>query len=181
MGPKTSKPNDTTSRPSGLSFFEVLEKQIRTELREELAREATALRTEFDPNSARAGAFESWMASHTERIVFKSQTARSVYGSPRPRARSSRKAQRHVQRDLTLEEVVALETLNRYSGKLLNETFDEARLKTAWRKAAFNTHPDRASMDNEDAQANAAHVFQEVTLAYQILEAALTAPHPAAA
>lgn len=177
MGPKTNKSEKPSygKSPNAASFFDVLESQIRKELREELEREAKTLRSEFDPNQARAGQFQTWMAAHTEKVVFTARSAKDVYGTPRPRPRT--KTQPRMTRTLSVEEAIALELLNRYSGSALTESFSESDLKAAWRKAAFETHPDRAAAD---LQAQAASLFNEIGLAYTLLKAGLT-PSTAAA
>jgi hypothetical protein len=176
------------------SFFEVLEEQMRTEIRAELEREFAAKQMSTKPVNgeifradAKAGQFQTWVAAHIEKTYFTPST-KKAYGSPTPKtARSQTRAEQKTTasprpaRELTLEQLVSLELVRRHSGVFIEENFTESELKGAWRKAALKTHPDRFENADQITQARAAALFRELTGAYECLQAVVGASAPTAA
>ena len=169
------------------SFIEVLEDKMRNQLRDQIRREienefATAHRTasEIDLQAARAGRFETWLATNVETTVFANKfSAKRAYGSaPQKSAPKFTKQTRQTRqtssaRKLTLEQSVSLELLRRHAGVEIREDFSELELKGAWRKAALKSHPDRVATSDIIAQTKAAALFTELTTAYEMLQTAL--------
>ena len=162
------------------SFIEVLEDQVRKQLRDQIRREielefAQANRTasEIDLQAARAGRFETWLASNVETTVFANKfSAKRAYGSaPKKTAQQTRPTA--YARTLTLEQSVSLELLRRHAGVEIGDNFSELELKGAWRKAALKSHPDRVATSDIITQTKAAALFTELTTAYEMLQAAL--------
>ena len=173
------------------SFIEVLEDQMRNQMRNQIRREienefaaAKSAASEIDLQAARAGRFESWLASNVETTVFASRfSAKRAYGSaPKKSAPKSTNQTRQTSsaRKLTLEQSVSLELLRRHAGVEIGENFSELELKGAWRKAALKSHPDRVATGDIIEQTKAAALFTELTTAYEMLQAALEITHLAA-
>jgi hypothetical protein len=172
----------------GKSFVEVLEEQIRHDLRSEIEAE---VRAEFARNNETtgpvratgpadlAGRFESLLASRVGRTVFsKVSTARRAYGSPK-KARPTPAAAPETPRQTaftepmftatTVEQLCAIEMIKRHGGTRLGSTFTMKELKTSWRKAALATHPDRFIGADEITRMRAAAMFRELAESYELL------------
>ena len=175
------------------TFFEVLEEQIRSELRSEIEAEIhSQLRAKLgqvgqDAGTVKAatgdltGRLESWLATRLETTVFASRAAGAkAYGaSPAKAGKTSAqpvqaltgqtpsKAQDQYKPE-SIADLCAAELLRRYGGKL-GEEFTEGQLKTAWRKAALQTHPDRFAQSDAITQARMAIAFRELCNAYEQL------------
>ena len=160
------------------SFFEVLEEQMRNEIRAELEREFTAKQKASKPvdlAEAKAGQFQTWIASHVEKTYF-TPSAKKAYGSTArkgqeaPRASAAPRSQTRPSRELTLEQILSLELVRRHSGVFLEENFNESELKSAWRRAALKSHPDRFEGADQITQARATALFRELSKAYECLQ-----------
>jgi hypothetical protein len=172
------------------SFIEILEQEIRKDLREEIENQ---VRKEMQAGKRQtphvSESWETWLVSNVEKAFFsRSQEARRVYSgatkTPRSPKESKSKvdpidAQSDIQSDEHLEvrrsashfeEACALEILRRNSGVVIPDAFTRAELKGAWRKAALKSHPDRFSQADQGAQAHAAALFRELAHAYELLE-----------
>ncbi len=162
------------------SFLEVLEDQMREQIRSELMKELEekfrmTRPTPIDTEAAKAGRFETWLASHVGKTVFSTEaSAKRAYAS-QPRAKMKQEpaptlGEEPRARALTMEELIALELLRRHSGVTIPEPFTELQLKGAWRKAALKTHPDRLADADAITQAKAAALFRELAAAYDLLQ-----------
>jgi hypothetical protein len=187
------------------SFFEVLEQQIRTDLRAEIEAE---VRDQYARQAAKRPAgteaaqarLNIWMASATEHKIHAQRTsghkAYSSGNSSQAKAASHKKSASHDSPNLKItkpesqqipanevkrkveqpELLVSLELLNRYSGGVLNESFTRTDLNRAWRKAAFATHPDRFGQSDLISQTRAKALFCELAKAFDSLEALFNQP-----
>jgi hypothetical protein len=167
------------------SFIEVLEEQIRTDLRREIEAEVRAemkssasAPTESSPAAeAMAGRFEVWLATHVGRTSFARKATYAKSGT-RPMAREAAPApaapvaplEPARVRATTVEEICALELLLRHSGSRLETEFTEAQLKSVWRRAALKSHPDRFVAQEALVQLQKAALFRELASAYETLE-----------
>lgn len=173
------------------SFIEVLEEQIRLDLRKEIEAEVRASFAKEMANEARGPEpqttapsspkerLDGWLSVHLKRFSFQHQAASSPYprrtppptpqGSKSPETSPPQQASPPRSQAQTFEELCALELLRRHSGGKLPECFSEAELKSAWRHAALKTHPDRHIGENHSVQAQAAALFRELQLAYTVL------------
>jgi hypothetical protein len=175
------------------SFIEILEQEIRKDLREEIENQ---VRKEMQAGKRQtphvSESWETWLVSNVEKAFFsRSQEARRVYSGATPPPRSAKKPKPKVD-DLNLrpdehrtavrfEEACAVELLCRHSGITIPEAFTRAELKSAWRKAALKSHPDRFSQADQAAQAHAAALFRELAHAYELLENLFSQENEAAA
>lgn len=172
------------------SFIEVLEEQIRTDLRREVEAEVRAemeakAKSSTGPGSRRsafkAESLETWLATHVSRSSF---AKRAAYAKPSPaettkasapvenaRPDSTEDVTTRVQtaRATSAEELCALELLVRNSGAKLRPEFTEAELKSVWRRAALKTHPDRFCGEERIIQVQKAALFRELASAYDTL------------
>ena len=167
------------------SFIEVLEAEIRADLRKEIEAEVQARygRTpgvicEQAPSAAvhAAGRLETWLASHVGPITFaRTAGARKVYGAPAKCAAAILPMSPKIEVDscfftvTTATEFFAVEILNRQSPLKLTPTFTEENLKSVWRKAALKTHPDRFTGADEITQTRMTVLFRELVEAYETL------------
>lgn len=194
------------SARSSKSFIEVLEDEIRADIRREVESElATRFATAAPAGAAApsaalhaAGRLETWLASHIGPITFKSP--RSAYGAtasrssaaraphapaphaPAPRgpgaARAVPAAEAPRFTALTSADAIAYELLNRAAALPTSFTADE--LKSAWRKAALKTHPDRFVGQDLITITRMTAAFRELAQAYEQLHALTEAPLSAA-
>lgn len=141
---------------------------------------------------------ETWLASHVQRPAFASnarasQTYHAGYAGSkanRPRTEAQNEAAAHtdhknptvkesrtepVYEVKTVEELCALELLRRHGAQVDNR-FTASELKTAWRKAALKTHPDRFMTSDAATQAKMAATFREISEAYDRLQSAFDTP-----
>lgn len=174
------------------SFIEVLENEIRADLRKEIEAElmlryagvagpTTNGSTERAPSAAvhAAGRLETWLASHVGPITFK--TGRGYGPSPKPRSTTASVTAAHTSPSAikatssptftakTAAELFALEILNAQSPTALAVTFTETELRAVWRKAALKTHPDRFASADEITQLRMTVLFRELADAYEAL------------
>jgi DnaJ domain len=189
------------------SFIEVLEAEIRADLRKEIeaevlarfgqASQPTHQGSKTSPAGSQAvhaaGRLETWLATNMGRTTFARPQAFRSYGSA-PKAASgstahaTSKAQAQTAEHAgfaqkaspasadvtrrtaaTPEELCALELFNRISGSKLGTSFTEDEIKTAWRKAALKTHPDRFASEDQITQARMSAIFRELCEAYELL------------
>lgn len=167
--------------PQTKSFIEVLEDEIRADLRRELESELAQRKTaEHFKASHAAGQFELWMASHVGPVTFKTKKTYPAGASKKqPKAASLDDETKAFQKPLssseprfqaqTTAEHIAVELLSRSAGQTLGALFTEAELKSVWRKAAMKTHPDRFSQADLLEQTRATAHFRELASAYEIL------------
>ncbi len=177
---------------SSKSFIEVLEAEIRADLRKEIEAEvqsrygvAPGSRTspyEVAPSAAvhAAGRLETWLASHVGPITF-ARSSRTAYGSsakrstPAPESVLSKPAAQPNASTVvrfsasTAAELFAIEILNRQSPTPLASAFTEDELKAVWRKAALKTHPDRFAGADQITQTRMTVLFRELAEAYETL------------
>lgn len=170
------------------SFIEILEDQIRSDLRKEIEAEVRAeLAKEKDKDPINETApdptenLAARLSTQMKRFTFK---VRNAGAYPRSRQKQAARTTPPAQkislnqprpekrvRAQTLEALCAFELLRRHSGGSLPENFTEAELKSAWRHAALKTHPDRHLGADASAQAETAALFRELQSAYSILSA----------
>lgn len=164
-------------------FYEVLEEQIRADLRKEIEAEVRARLNEELPkdpqSSAKTSAFErleTWLASHLTRPTFSHQTTRAyrTYASRShqqtpPKSEPSSQQHETVYEARSVEEICAIELLRRHGARLENR-FTATELKTAWRRAALKTHPDRFTTSDAVTQTRMAAIFRELCAAYELLQ-----------
>ena len=180
------------------TFFEVLEEQIRSELRSEIEAEIhSQLRAKLgqvapagqetgtvrQASSDLTGRLETWLATRLETTVFASRAAGAKAYGGQPKAGKTGATSAQPVRALTgqtpakaqdlfkpeaIADLCAAELLRRYGGRL-GEEFSEGQLKTAWRKAALQTHPDRFAQSDAITQARMAIAFRELCNAYEQL------------
>jgi hypothetical protein len=171
------------------SFIEVLEDEIRTDLRKEIEAEMTGRNGERAPSAAvhAAGRLETWLASHVGPVTFKT-AKKNAYGAPKARAKAPVAAIHAISASsprvftaTTPAELFALELLNRQSPIALNISFTEDELKSVWRKAALKTHPDRFAAADQITQTRMTVLFRELATAYEILLALTESPATKAA
>ncbi|RYZ66999.1 MAG: hypothetical protein EOP05_18340, partial [Proteobacteria bacterium] len=79
------------------------------------------------------------------------------------------------------EQLCAIAILSRESGFTLESSFTEDQLKSAWRKAAMKTHPDRFAAEDQFKQIRMAAIFRELCEAYDLLSTAVAAASSAKA
>ena len=174
------------------SFIEVLEEQIREDLRDELRAELREeLRAELldhrspgpktKDHPAPGELSETWLAANVSKSFFR--RAKIATSSYRKAATAAPKAEPHAKQEsperrptepvrmraITSEELFALELLERTCGGKLPSCFSEAQLKTAWRRAALNTHPDRHTAADRETQKQMGETFAQIALAYDTL------------
>lgn len=169
------------------SFMEILEEQIRADLRSEIEAEVRAsLAKSTEPELARParafGATETWLAANVAKSFFAQRgVGRKAYPPPPPRVREQTQERARTERNRkssagprrsakSVEELCALELLNRHSGLSLPLEFDSSQLKGAWRKAALKTHPDRFAETDAVTTAQMNVLFTEITRAFELLE-----------
>ncbi len=169
----------TTARTK--SFIEVLEAEIRADLRKEMQSEVQFRTQASAPSQGlhAAGRLESWLASHVGPITFaKPLAARKMYGSVNVKAApkataaaaaSKTRSEKPVFTASTVEEMIAVEMLTRYSSITLATSFTEDELKSVWRKAALKTHPDRFAGEDQITQMRMTVLFRELAEAYACL------------
>ena len=177
------------------SFFEVLEDQIRTDLRREIEAEVRA-EQERHANlqqrvraEAEAGRLATWLATHTGAFSFArrspyaantvkrgaTQETASLADSPAgslaipPVAPPTMAPKEPTVVLTTVEDLCALELIARNGGKKLATTLTESELKAAWRRAALKTHPDRFTGSDTLVQMRQAALFREIASAYETL------------
>lgn len=80
-----------------------------------------------------------------------------------------------------VENLIAAELIRRHSGCQFGETLSRSELKSAWRKAALKTHPDRFCQADPTTQARMNLVFSELTKAYDQLLALFKKESPLSA
>ncbi|MES2854376.1 MAG: J domain-containing protein [Bdellovibrionota bacterium] len=186
------------------SFIEVLEEQIRNDLRKDIRSEVEAeVRAEFGrkENPARAtgpvdmaGRLESLLATRVGKSIFsKAGLGKQAYAS---KMKTKPSTQEPVQKTTTaaplskeprftaktVEQLCAIEMIKRHSVLSLGSTFTVKELKSAWRKAAMATHPDRFASSDEITKMRATVAFRELAEAYELLivELAIETPQAAA-
>lgn len=186
------------------SFIQLLEDEIRNDLRREIEAEVmkrygpglgqdTSTDTSAQaPSQAvhAAGRLETWLASNMGRTVFsraqagsRSYNVKTANGSAAKATTESAPTQAtsRVQTNGTVfrftattsEQLVAAQLLARHAQKTLSETFSADELKTVWRKAALQTHPDRFAGEDQITQVRMAAIFRELCDAYELLVTAL--------
>jgi hypothetical protein len=147
------------------------------------------------------GRLETWLVSHVEKTHFsRGEFGRRAYGNNANRrdARNARSVPRpmpaltkpsdskkkteaaprppssadHIVRyeARTLEELCLVELLRRH-GAEIGDSFTTQELKTAWRKVALKTHPDRFTQADPVTQKLMAEQFRAITEAYGDLAA----------
>ena len=180
----------------GKSFFEVLEEQIRNELREEIRKELASEQhggprrpsPETAVASGAMGRLETWLSTRLAPQRFARQgDARRAYGTPAGRkpvseTRHSTPIALTGERRFhasSSEEHLALELLRKYGEPRLTNEFTLTEIKSAWRRAALKTHPDRFSQADVITQARQGALFRELCDAYEILTAACETPQAA--
>jgi hypothetical protein len=169
------------------SFIEILEGQIREDLREEIRAELEAEmrigKPSGTPERAKASTpgeiSETWLAANVSKSFFqRTKTATNFYrqaAEPTPRiekpaaAAPEPKRQGPTQRAVTTEEIVAVELIERASNAKLGHVFSEVMLKSAWRKAALRTHPDRHTTSDRETQKRMSDTFAQLAVAYDTL------------
>jgi hypothetical protein len=166
------------------SFIEILEDEIRADLKRELRSEIQAeLQAELDGHTTRprargpqnphaihaAGRLETWLASHVGPITFK--TNRKPYGASAGATARTRSAP-VIHTAETTEETLAIELLSRHAGRRLDTRYTADELKSVWRKAALKTHPDRFAGADHATVLRATALFRELAAAYELLSAA---------
>lgn len=184
------------------SFIEVLEAEIRNDLRQEI--EAEVLNRYGLAGTAKgpaaeqvgsaavhaAGRLETWLASNIGRTTFnRNQAAARSYNvkpaarpatfSSTPSAKSETASKAKTASPMftaeTAEQLCAIAILSRESGIELAASFSEDQLKSAWRKAALKTHPDRFASEDQFKQMRMAAIFRELCEAYDLLATAFAA------
>jgi hypothetical protein len=149
------------------SFIEILEDEIRHDLKREMREELERAQAPRNPQAIHAaGRLETWLASHVGPITFK--TNRQPYGAP-PKRAASLPPPPAVHAAETTEEMLALALLSRHSGRALNAQYTHDELKTVWRKAALKTHPDRFVGSDQVTIMRATCLFRELAAAYELL------------
>lgn len=178
------------------SFLDILSKQIRADLRDDLrddlrkelrAELEAEIRTEVElknghrpPQPLPTIDIESWLLTRASKSHFpRTGSARTAYdlhpGCPtrptfaRPTAAEETRQVRVAAR--TPADTVALEILARSAqdDDIDPNAFSEAELKSLWRKAALNTHPDRHTYAGARTQAQMSETFAQITEAYNSL------------
>ena len=170
--------------PTAKSFIEVLEEQIRQDLRAEVEAEVRAEFTKSQGPAAKTsptassdlvGRFESILASRVGQTVFsKVGLGKQAYGTkpaPAPKAQPQPAAPTTEPSFTakTVEQLCAIEMIKRHSDARLGTTFTFRELKSAWRKAALGTHPDRFAGADEITRMRATVTFRELVEAYELL------------
>ena len=189
------------------SFIEVLEAEIRNDLRQEIEAEVLSRYGIKAEGSAQgpvadqvgsaavhaAGRLETWLASNMGRTTFNRNqaAARSYNVKPAAAAKASSTKESAPKTAApkasptftaeTAEQLCAIAILSRESGFTLESSFTEDQLKSAWRKAAMKTHPDRFANEDQFKQMRMAAIFRELCEAYDLLSTAVAAAFSAKA
>lgn len=158
------------------SFIEVLEDKIRADLREEIEAEFQARREEkpsvnqtaAHPANTKAWT-ETWLAANSKRFSFARNGYRAGRKPQGPGNTAPKKPEAPRRRAETSEAVGAVAILERQTRQQLPELFSMDDVKSIWRKAALNSHPDRFMQAGPDAEARAAALFRDSQSAYEIL------------
>jgi hypothetical protein len=187
------------------SFIEILEEQIRTDLRREIEAE---VRSEFEAKTQGSSANSKkgqagpatenmipteWLLHRLGKTFFNaSTTAQKTYqrayqakgvtqaAQPAPQAKEAaqtpaRSTEPTRYTPTTLQEICALELIRRTSGVSIGDSYTEMELKTAWRKAARKTHPDLFAQADQITQMRMSVLFRELAEAFEHLLAAFEA------
>lgn len=164
------------------SFFEVLEAQIRTDLRQEIEAEVRAEMKRQDaskagptPTIGLADRLETWLVTNvTPSFVARRSTYSKKTSSPKPEqpAPPTKPVRSETIVQLTtVRELCALELLSRHAGmKLQTNELSESQFKSMWRRAALKTHPDRFTGEDALVQVQKTALFRELCEAYECLE-----------
>ncbi|RYZ72472.1 MAG: hypothetical protein EOP05_10965, partial [Proteobacteria bacterium] len=193
------------------SFIEVLEAEIRNDLRQEIEAEVlsrygikaegSALGPVADQVGSAAihaaGRLETWLASNMGRTTFNRNQAAARSYNVKPAAASKATTTATSTKESapktaapkasplfnaeTAEQLCAIAILSRESGFTLESSFTEDQLKSAWRKAAMKTHPDRFAAEDQFKQMRMAAIFRELCEAYDLLSTAVAAASSAKA
>ena len=188
------------------SFIEVLEEQIRTDLRREIEAEVRSeIQKERRQQTSGATKTQDRAAFHSEPIMptewllhslgktffGSSTTAQKTYQKAYQAKATTQAAQQASQTKspspaqpqepqryspTTLEEICALELIRRTSGVSIADPYTESELKAAWRKAARKTHPDLFAQGDQVTQMRMSVLFRELAEAFEHLMAAFEAP-----
>jgi hypothetical protein len=157
-------------------FIEILEEQIRKQLREEVYDELCSKFAQ-KPVSTQGEIATTWLTLNAQKTVFsRRQAAHQAYQGPRHQHQSAlndRLSRRQNRLDewlniTTPEGFVALELLHRHSGSPYceMERVRTSELKSLWRRAALRVHPDRHMNSDQEQQRRMATLFQQLTDAY---------------
>ena len=165
-------------------FYEILVDEIEAQVRADVAQSGGSSRPETQPGvhqpSPRASfineRLEAWLATHVERVIpGRGRSPRQAYGIKKSSSRSQKQAAPEPAtieirvRASGAEALCAVELLGRTSGIKLQDTFSESELKTAWRRAALQSHPDRFTGADPALQTRQTELFRELALAYDLL------------
>lgn len=181
---------------AGKLFYEILEEQLRAEIRKELEAEIRAglesgsqAGPTVDPTEAlkregAAGRIETWLATHVKQSTFAAsrpgfRSYRIKTARPQPKAEPAVEPRAALQaasraearfQATSVEDLCRLELLRR-NGARIEDAFTVQDLKTAWRKAALKTHPDRFAQADHGTQLRMSALFRELAEAYDQLSA----------
>lgn len=152
---------------SSKSFFDILEEQIRREIRAEM--QAEYQHTKSQKPAAPARPIELWLISHLEKMsVPKSKAAGANYYRSAAQSQPKKKAEPPSLRPAGVAENAALELFRREGG-LLQEKPNAAELKSAFRSLALKLHPDRHAHRSPQEQAAFAVRFRAIVECYETL------------
>jgi hypothetical protein len=178
---------------AGKTFIDVLEAQIRADLRAEIEAEVRAKlgyephETQFARPSGHVNSagdrLATWLATHIEKTTFvPGPRARREYGAQqepkkgtstgafKPSYSAPKAAPAEPRITVALvEDICRLELLRRH-GAHIGDSFTRAELKSAWRKAALKTHPDRFAQADQKTQIRMAATFREIKAVFTELE-----------
>lgn len=189
-----------------MSFVEILREEIEKELRSEIRKELEAeLKSSTNPTHSPSQTaphphayFETWLAANATQATFNSAPkAKAAYGSSKRREQPTQETAKQTAQDFPREQketaevvfslsqpedICAAELLARHSGVDLSK-LTEGKLKTAWRKAALKTHPDRYTDADQLTQSRMSAQFRSLSEAYGRLMCSIRsqAPHNQAA
>ena len=174
------------------TFISILQDEIRRDVRAEIEAELREVGERPDlklfEKTAERERLEIWLATRVARVGGKANKSRDKIhpystqnGPPRPfekpfekpfKKPTAKQSPQEPQMTVsTTQQHWAVEILRRNGGELCF-AFTKQQLKTAWRKAAFNTHPDRFSSADVVTQEAMRSAFEEIVIAYEILECA---------
>lgn len=185
---------------AGKLFYEILEEQLRSELRKELEAEIraelearprtspTADQSELLKHEGARGRIETWLATNVKQTTFAArrpgfQGYRIETARPKAQYVAQPKAEKEPELKIepryqatSIEDLCRLELLRR-NGARIADAFTEHELKTAWRKAALKTHPDRFAQADHATQLRMSALFRELAEAYDVLSMRLASAH----
>ncbi len=165
------------------SFLDILEEQIRAEVRKELEQEldfqtpqapgSRGTSVETNLTDTQVLQMDLWLSSHLDHSRLSgSVRGQSAYRPLKPvQPEGKRQAAPERRVSLTPQHSVALELICRFAEVVTPKSLTFSELKSIWRRAALKTHPDRVSQTDAVTQARATAIFRELSEAHDILSA----------